>query len=155
MSKPPDPRAVRSLASLPLGGRGRISELRLEVAGRRAPGSPLRRGAEVQVLEANPEWLHVRIESREYPVPRDVAERVLVTPEAGERAAEAVNAYTVLLSRLGRANWLVRVVARATGTVVLSEPFEGEPTARGRLQELRDDAERLDAAAFRARHGLP
>ncbi len=89
MSKPPDPRAVRSLASLPLGGRGRISELRLEVAGRRAPGSPLRRGAEVQVLEANPEWLHVRIESREYPVPRDVAERVLVTPEAGERAAEA------------------------------------------------------------------
>jgi len=155
VNKPTDPPAVRPLASLPPGGRGRISGLRLEVAGRRAPASPLRRGVDVQVLEATEEWLHVRIEAREYPVPRDLAERVLVTAAEDEPVAEAADAYTVLLSRHGRANWLVRVVARATGTVVLSESFEEEPAARGRFQQLRDDARRLDGAAFRAGHGLP
>ena len=155
MKERADAPAIRPLASLSPGGLGRISEVRLEVGRRRGPATPLRPGAVVQVLEANVEWLHVRIESREYSVPRDLAERVLVTVEAGEPADEAADAYTVLVSRAGRSNWRVRVVARATGTVVLSESFDGEAAARGRFQELRDDADRLDATGFRARHGLP
>jgi hypothetical protein len=147
--------AWRPLASLLPGGRGRIRELRLEASARLTPGSPLQPGVDVQVLESTAEWLHVRIESREYSLPRDMAEQVLVTPDEGEGAARAGDAYTVLVSRAGRANWLVRVIARATASVVLSEQFGGEPAARERFDELRGDAERLDAAAFRARHGLP
>lgn len=147
--------AGRPLASLPPGGRGRISELLLEVSARLTPASPLQPGVDVQVLEATGEWLHVRIESREYSVPREMAEQVLVAPDEGEGTAPASDAYTVLVSRAGRANWLVRVVARATATVVLSESFGGEPAARERFDELRGDADHLDAAAFRSRHGLP
>jgi len=146
---------VRPLASLPPGGRGRISALQLEDSARLSPASPLRPGVDVQVLEATAEWLHVRIESREYSLPRDMAEQVLVHPDQGERAATASEAYTVLVSRAGRANWLVRVVARATATVVLSERFAAEPAARERFEQLRSDADQLDAAAFRSRHGLP
>jgi hypothetical protein len=146
---------VRPLASLPPGGRGRISALQLEDSARLSPASPLRPGVDVQVLEATAEWLHVRIESREYSLPRDMAEQVLVHPDQGERAATANEAYTVLVSRAGRANWLVRVVARATATVVLSERFAAEPAARERFEKLRGDADQLDAAAFRSRHGLP
>jgi hypothetical protein len=78
-----------------------------------------------------------------------------VTPDEGERAATASDAYTVLVSRAGHANWLVRVVARTTASVVLSERFGGEAAARERFDELRGDADRLDAATFRSRHGLP
>jgi hypothetical protein len=145
----------RPLASLPPGGRGRISELRLGDSARLTPGSPLRPGVDVQVLEATAAWLHVRIESREYSLPRDMAEQVLVHPEQGETAATASDAYTVLVSRAGRANWLVRVVARATATVVLSERFTTEPAARERFEQLRVDAGHLDAAAFRSLHQLP
>ncbi len=147
--------ANRPLASLPPGGRGRISELRLEDSARLTPASPLHPGVDVQVLEATAEWLHVRIESREYSLPRDMAEQVLVDPDQGEGAATASDAYTVLVSRAGRANWLVRVIARASATVALSEQFSSEPAARDRFEELRADADRLDAAAFRSLHELP
>jgi FeoA domain len=147
--------AIRPLASLPAGGRGRISELRLQGSARLTPASPLHPGVDVQVLEATPEWLHVRIESREYSLPRDMAEQVLVRPDEGEGAVTASDAYTVLVSRAGRANWLVRVIARASATVVLSEQFSAEPAARERYEELRADAEQLDAAGFRSRHALP
>ncbi len=147
--------ANRPLASLPPGGRGRISELRLEDSARLTPASPLHPGVDVQVLEATAEWLHIRIESREYSLPRDMAEQVLVQPDQGEGAATASDAYTVLVSRAGRTNWLVRVIARANATVVLSERFSSEPAARDRFEELRGDADRLDAAAFRSLHELP
>jgi len=146
---------ARPLASLPPGGRGRISQLRLEVSAHLTPDSPLHPGVDVQVLEATGEWLHVRIESREYSLPREMAEQVLVTPDQGLGTVAASDAYTILVSRAGRANWLVRVVARATASVVLSESFGGEPAARERFEELRADADHLDAAAFRARHALP
>lgn len=146
--------AIRPLASLPAGGRGRITGLRLQDS-RLAPASPLHPGVDVQVLEASLEWLHVRIESREYSLPREVAEQVLILPEEGEAAAAAGDAYTVLVSRAGRANWLVRVVARASATVVLSERFSAEPPARERFEQLRADASHLDAATFRKRHALP
>jgi FeoA-like protein len=147
--------AIRPLASLPPGGRGRISELRLEDSARLTPASPLHPGVDVQVLEATDEWLHVRIESREYSLPRDMAEHVLVHPEEDDGASTASDAYTVLVSRAGRANWLVRVIARGSATVVLSERFTAEAAARGRFEELHADAGRLDAAAFRRRHELP
>jgi hypothetical protein len=147
--------ATRTLASLPAGGRGRISELRLQESARVAPDSPLQRGVDVQVLEATSSWLHVRIESREYSLPRDMAEGVLVVPDPSNAHEHASDVYTVLVSRAGRGNWLVRVIARPSATVVLSERFGGEQPARERGDELRDDAEQLDAAGFRARHGLP
>jgi hypothetical protein len=147
--------ATRPLASLPPGGRGRIRELRLEHSARLTPASPLHPGVDVQVLEATADWLHVRISSREYSLPRDMAEQVLVQPDQGEGAATASDAYTVLVSRAGRGNWLVRVIARSSATVVLSEQFPAEPDARERFEELREDAHRLDAAAFRTRHRLP
>ena len=147
--------ATRPLASLPPGGRGQIRELRLETSVRLTSASPLQPGVDVQVLESTAGWLHVRIASREYSLPRDMAEQVLVTPDQGEGAATAGDVYTVLVSRAGRANWLVRVVARATASVVLSEQFGAEPAARERFDELRGDAERLDADSFRSRHGLP
>src|SRR6266508_1423359 len=120
--------ANRSLASLSPGGRGRISELRLEDSARLTLASPLHPGVDVQVL---------------------------VDPDQGEGAATASDAYTVLVSRAGRANWLVRVIARASATVALSEQFSSEPAARDRFEELRADADRLDAAAFRSLHELP
>jgi hypothetical protein len=147
--------AARPLASLPPGGRGRISELRLQDSVRVAPDSPLQRGADVQVLEATAAWLHVRIESREYSLPREMAKLVLVVPDPGNGTQDAGEIYTVLVSRAGRGNWLVRVIARASATVVLSERFGGEQPARERGDELRGDVERLDAASFRSRHGLP
>jgi Fe2+ transport system protein FeoA len=147
--------AIRPLASLPAGGRGRISELPLADSARLTASSPLHPGADVQVLEATPDWLHVRISSREYSLPRDMAEQVLVRPDEGERAEVASEVYTVLVSRAGRANWLVRVIARGSATVVLSEQFTAEPPARERFEELRADADRLDAAGFRSRHALP
>jgi hypothetical protein len=147
--------ATRPLASLPAGGRGRISELRLQESIRVAPDSPLQRGADVQVLESTSSWLHVRIESREYSLPREMAERVLVVPDPSNGHEHASDIYTVLVSRAGRGNWLVRVIARASATVVLSERFGGEQPARERGDELRGDAERLDAAGFRERYGLP
>ena len=155
MTSPAGAGTTRPLASLPPGGRGRISELRLRPSARLTPASPLHPGVEVQVLEATPDWLHVRISSREYSLPRDVAEQVLVRPDLGKGAATASEAYTVLVSRAGRANWLVRVVARSSATVVLSERFPAEPDARHRFEELREDAARVDAATFRSRHQLP
>ena len=155
MTSPAGAGATRPLASLPPGGRGRIKKLRLEHSARLTPASPLHPGVDVQVLEATPDWLHVRISSREYSLPRDLAERVLVQPDQGEGAATGSDVYTVLVSRAGHANWLVRVVARSSATVVLSERFPAEPEARQRFQELREDADHLDAAAFRSRHQLP
>jgi hypothetical protein len=149
------PGSTRPLASLPPGGRGRISELRLDDAVRLTASSPLHPGAAVQVLEATADWLHIRIESREYSLPRDMAELVLVHPDHDDTAATASDAYTVLVSRAGRANWLVRVISRGSAAVVLSEQFASEPAARERFEELRADAERLDAARFRRRHDLP
>ena len=155
MTAPAGAGGTTPLASLPAGGRGRISELRLQESIRVTPDSPLQRGVDVQVLESTSSWLHVRIESREYSLPREMAERVLVVPDPSNGHERASDVYTVLVSRAGRGNWLVRVIARVSATVVLSERFGGEQPARERGDELRDDAERLDAAGFRARHGLP
>ena len=152
---PGTPSGARRLASLQPGARGRISAVVREVAARLTSASPLRQGVEIRVLESTDEWLHVRIESREYSVPRDVAEQVLVTPEVEEAGGEAADAYVVLLSRAGRGRWLIRVISRSTAAVVLSESFHAEPEARARFEELRRDAERLPADRFRERHNLP
>jgi hypothetical protein len=147
---------VRALADLGQGARGRIVELRLTRGRRTLPGSPLRPGATVYVAEATGgRWLHVRIDYREYSIPLGVAEGVLVeVPERAQPPA-AGDAYAVLVSRLDRRSWRVRVVDRASGVVARSEWFEEEASARRRHQELAGDAAALDAAAFRARYRLP
>jgi hypothetical protein len=96
-------------------------------------------------------------------VPVDVAAHVLVELPAGEAAAEAAaparpaatDAYVVLLSRLDRRSWRVRVVDREGGAVARSEWFEDAEDARRRWEALAGDAARLDAAGFRARYRLP
>jgi hypothetical protein len=147
---------VRTLADLGQGARGRIVELRLPAGRRISPGSPLQPGATVYVAEATGgRWLHVRIDYREYSIPLGVAEGVLV--ELAERAQppSADDAYAVLVSRLDRRSWRVRVIDRSSGVVARSEWFEDEAAARRRHRELAADAGRLEAAAFRARYRLP
>jgi hypothetical protein len=146
---------VKPLADLGQGARGRIVELRLP-PGRTTPGSPLRPGATVYVAEATGgRWLHVRIDYREYSIPLGVAEDVLIeVPERAQPPA-AGDAYAVLVSRLDRRSWRVRVIERSSGVVARSEWFEDEPVARGRFEQLSADAAALDAAAFRARYRLP
>ena len=147
---------VRALAELGQGARGRIVELRLAPGRRALPGSPLQPGASVYVAEATGgRWLHVRIDYREYSIPLGVAEGVLIdVPEAAQPPA-AADAYAVLVSRLERRSWRVRVIDRSSGVVVWNEWFEEEAAARRRHQELSADAGSLDAAAFRARYRLP
>ena len=147
---------VRALAELGQGARGRIVELRLPPGRRALPSSPLRPGASVYVAEATGgRWLHVRIDYREYSIPLGVAAGVLIdVPEAVQPPA-AADAYALLVSRLDRRSWRVRVIDRASGVVVASEWFQEEAAARRRHQELAADAGALDAAAFRARYRLP
>jgi FeoA-like protein len=156
--------AIRPLADLGQGARGRIVEVRLPPGRRLVPESPLRPGAEVYVAEApGGRWLHARIDYREYSVPVDVAEHVLVELPAGEAAGEAAapsrppatDAYVVLLSRLDRRSWRVRIVDREGGAVARSEWFEDGEDARRRWEALAGDAARLDAAGFRSRYRLP
>jgi hypothetical protein len=148
---------VRPLAELAPGAEATVVELRLG-AGRLA-SSALRPGAVVHVTEANRTgWLHVRINFREYSVPPQLARQVLVAlpaGPAGDDGPRAGEVYAVLCSRVERDSWRVRVVRRDGGAVVRSEGFDGQPAARRRFEELRGDAERLAAAAFRERHGLP
>jgi hypothetical protein len=150
---------ARPLADLGQGARGRIVEVRLPPGRRLAAESPLRPGAEVYVAEApGGRWLHARIDFREYSVPVDVAEHVLVELPAGEAAAPrppATDAYVVLLSRLARRSWRVRIVDRGGGAVARSEWFEDGEDARRRWEALAGDAARLDAAGFRSRYRLP
>jgi FeoA domain len=149
---------ARPLADLGQGARGRIVEVRLPPGRRLSAESPLRPGAEVYVAEApGGRWLHARIDFREYSVPVDVAEHVLVELPAGEAAARppATDAYVVLLSRLDRRSWRVRIVDRGGGAVARSEWFEDGEDARRRWAALAGDAARLDAAGFRARYRLP
>ena len=78
-------------------------------------------------------------------------------PGTGVYVAEppsATDAYAVLVSRLDRRSWRVRVIDRASGVVARSEWFEEEAAAR-RHEELSGAARSLDAAAFRARYRLP
>jgi hypothetical protein len=147
---------VKPLADLGQGSRGRIVELRLRPGRRALPGTPLRPGASVYVAEATGgRWLHVRIDFREYSIPLGVAEGVLVeVPERAEPPATR-EAYSVLVSRLHRHSWRVRVIDRASGVVARSEWFESEPAARRRFDELSGDADTLDVAGFRARYRLP
>jgi pyruvate/2-oxoglutarate dehydrogenase complex dihydrolipoamide acyltransferase (E2) component len=70
-------------------------------------------------------------------------------------AAPAADVYVVLVSRLHRTSWRVRVIERSSGSVAHGEWFEAEADARRRFRTLRRDAACLDPAAFRARHGLP
>ena len=152
--------APAPLADLGQGARGRIVEVRLPPGRRLVPESPLRPGAEVYVAEAlGGGWLHVRIDFREYSVPVDVAEHVLVELPAGEAAAPprppATDAYVVLLSRLDRRSWRVRIVDRGGGAVARNEWFEDGEDARRRWEALAGDAARLDAAGFRSRYRLP
>jgi hypothetical protein len=154
---------ARPLAELGPGARGRIVEVRLPPGRRLVPESPLRPGAEVYVAEApGGRWLHARIDYREFSVPVDVAEHVLVELPAGGAAPEAAappppatDAYVVLLSRLDRRSWRVRIVDREGGAVARSEWFEDGEDARRRWEALAGDAARLDAAGFRARYRLP
>jgi hypothetical protein len=153
--------ARRPLAELGQGARGRIVEVRLPPGRRLVPESPLRPGAEVYVAEApGGRWLHARIDYREFSVPVDVAEHVLVELPAGETEEAparpaATDAYVVLLSRLDRRSWRVRVVDREGGAVARSEWFEDGEDARRRWEALAGDAARLDAAGFRSRYRLP
>lgn len=147
---------VRALADLGQGARGQIVELRLPPGRRTLPRSPLQPGAVVYVAEATGgRWLHVRINHREYSIPLGVAQGVLVELPERAQPPTARDAYAVLVSRLERRSWRVRVIDRASGVVARSEWFEEEPTARRRFQELSGDADALDAAAFRARYRLP
>ena len=146
---------VKPLADLGQGARGRIVELRLP-PGRTTPGSPLRPGATVYVAEATGgRWLHVRIDFREYSIPLGVAEDVLVELPELAQPPTAADAYAVLVSRLDRRSWRVRVIERSSGVVARSEWFEDEPAARARFEQLAGDAAALDAAAFRDRYRLP
>jgi hypothetical protein len=147
---------VRALADLGQGARGRIVELRLPPGRRALPGSPLRPGATVYVAEATGgRWLHVRIDYREYSIPLGVAEGVLIDVPEASQPPSATDAYAVLVSRLDRNSWRVRVIDRSSGVVVASEWFEDEATARRRHHELAADVRSLDAAAFRSRYRLP
>ena len=147
---------VRTLADLGQGARGRIVELRLPPGRRTSPGSPLQPGAMVYVAEApGGRWLHVRIDYREYSIPLGVAEGVLVELPERAQPPSAADAYAVLVSRLDRRSWRVRVIDRASGVVVRSEWFEDEADARRRHDQLSADADTLDAAAFRSRYRLP
>jgi hypothetical protein len=147
---------VKPLADLGQGARGRIVELRLPPGRRTLPGSPLQPGAVVYVAEATGgRWLHVRIDFREYSIPLGVAEGVLIEVPDRAQPPSARDAYAVLVSRLDRHSWRVRVIDRASGLVVRSEWFEDEAAARRRFEELGGDADALDAAGFRARYRLP
>jgi hypothetical protein len=147
---------VRTLADLGQGARGRIVELRLPSGRRTLPGSPLRPGAAVYVAEATGgRWLHVRIDYREYSIPLGVAEGVLIEVPETAQPPSAGDAYAVLVSRLDRRSWRVRVVDRDSGAVARSEWFDDEAAARRRHGELSADAAALDAAAFRSRYRLP
>jgi hypothetical protein len=84
-----------------------------------------------------------------------VAEGVLIEVPETARPPSAADAYAVLVSRLDRRSWRVRVVDRASGVVVRSEWFDDEAAARRRHGELSADAAALDAAAFRSRYRLP
>jgi hypothetical protein len=129
---PQDAVMVRALADLGQGARGRIVELRLAPGRRPLPRSPLRPGATVYV-----------------------AEGVLIEELERSESPSTDDAYALLVSRLDRNSWRVRVVDRASGVVAASEWFEDEAAARRRHQELKADAETLGAAAFRARYRLP
>jgi hypothetical protein len=147
---------VKPLADLGQGARGRIVELRLPPGRRTLPGSPLQPGATVYVAEATGgRWLHVRIDFREYSIPLGVAEGVLIEVPDRTQPPAARDAYAVLVSRLDRHSWRVRVIDRASGAVVHSEWFEHEAAARRRFQELSGDADALDATGFRGRYRLP
>jgi hypothetical protein len=147
---------VRALAELGQGTRGQIVELRLPPGRRTLPSSPLRPGASVYVAEATGgRWLHVRIDYREYSIPLGVAEGVLIeVPEVAEPPS-ATEAYSVLVSRLDRRSWRVRVIDRASGVIAHCGWFVGGAPPRRRHGELAGDAGGLDAAAFRARYRLP
>ena len=147
---------VRALAELGQGARGRIVELRLPPGRRTLPTSPLQPGATICVAEATGgRWLHVRIDYREYSIPLGVAEGVLIEVPERSQPPSATDAYALLVSRLDRRSWRVRVIDRASGVVARSEWFEEEAAARRRHAELSADAGALDAAAFRARYRLP
>ena len=147
---------VKALADLGQGARGRIVELRLPPGRRTSPSSPLQPGASVYVAEATGgRWLHVRIDHREYSIPVGVAQSVLIEVPKAEQPPSARDAYAVLVSRLDRHSWRVRVIDRASGVVVRSEWFEDEADARRRHDQLSADADTLDAAAFRSRYRLP
>ena len=147
---------VRTLADLGQGARGRIVELRLPPGRRTSPGSPLQPGATVYVAEATGgRWLHVRIDHREYSIPVGVAQSVLIEVPKAEQPPSARDAYAVLVSRLDRDSWRVRIIDRSSGVVARSEWFEDEAAARRRHREVAGDADALDAAAFRARYRLP
>ena len=147
---------VRALAELGQGARGRIVELRLPPGRRTLPSSPLQPGANVYVAEeTGGRWLHVRIDYREYSIPLGVAEGVLIEVPETSQPPSAAEAYAVLVSRLDRRSWRVRVIDRASGVVARSEWFEDEAAARRHHGELSADASTLDAAAFRARYRLP
>ena len=147
---------VRALAELGQGARGRIVELRLTPGRRTLPSSPLQPGASVYVAEATGgRWLHVRIDHREYSIPVGVAQSVLIEVPESAQPPTAGDAYAVLVSRLDRRSWRVRVIDRASGVVAASEWFEDEADARRRHHELSAAADTLDAAAFRSRYRLP
>ena len=97
----------------------------------------------------------MRIDYREYSIPLGVAEGVLVEVPERSQPPSATDAYALLVSRLDRRSWRVRVIDRASGVVAASEWFEEEAAARRRHAELSADAAALDAAAFRARYRLP
>ena len=97
----------------------------------------------------------MRIDHREYSIPVGVAESVLIDVPEAAQPPSARDAYAVLVSRLDRRSWRVRVIDRPSGVVAASEWFEDEAAARRRRHELSADADTLDAAAFRSRYRLP
>ena len=152
---------VRPLATLATGREGRIVDLRLATGERLTNESPLQQGTVVYVVEAaSSGWLHVRINFREYSVPADLAQRVLVALDEEEPATDSVEraaheVYAVLFSREGRVLWRVRVVRRDTGAVVHSLLFDKERDAQAHYDELRSDVAALEAPEFRAAYELP
>ena len=84
-----------------------------------------------------------------------VAQCVPIEVPTAAQPPSARDAYAVLVSRLDRRSWRVRVIDRASGVVAASEWFEEEADARRRHHELSAAAATLDAAAFRSRHRPP
>jgi hypothetical protein len=153
---------VGPLSQLRAGRAGVIVALRLDPGVRLTETSPLRIGARVEVLEAvTPASRHVRIGFREYSIPAEIGQAILVdcsgelAPESLAAGTGADTCYEVVLNRLSRGVFKLLIVRRDTGAVVHGEILERSVAAKAARDALRAEAASMSAEAFRLRHKLP